>query len=66
MKQIYKNRTVLSLLNSAFDVTDQKYNMVVTSLLSLGQGEYGSDFFNFKRKLQHEKKSRSWFFAIIY
>ena len=30
--------------------------MVVTSLPSLGQGEKGSDFSNFKRNLHHEKK----------
>ena len=37
MEQIHKNRTSLSLLNSAFsDVTNQK--AIVTSLPSLGQG----------------------------
>ena len=35
----HKNRNRLSLLSSAFDVTHQKNNMVVTSLPSLGQGE---------------------------
>ena len=39
VEQIQRNRTGLSLLNSAFDV------MVVTSLSSLGQGESRSGFF---------------------
>ena len=39
--------------------------MVVTRLPSLGQGETGSVFSNFKHKLHHEKKRNlTVFFAI--
>ena len=43
MEEIYKNRSSLSLIDSAFAVTDPK-TMVVTSLSSLGQGETKWDF----------------------